>query len=74
MSVFRTTYELNVGETKIARWTENDRKSPPPKKFILIPRAILSRSELTDYASRAAVVSSTPGNGGYLVQVEAIRL
>ena len=69
-----TTYELHVGDKKIAQWTDVRRKGPPPKMFVMIPRQILDHPELKDYSSRAAVINSAEVESGYLVKVEAIRL
>ena len=69
-----TTYELHVGGKKIAQWADVRRKGPPPKKFVMIPRPVSKRPELTGYSSRAAVLDSKEVESGYLVKVEAIRL
>ena len=69
-----TTYELHVGDKKIAQWADARRKIPPPKMFVMIPKPILEQPDLTNYSCRAAVVTSKELPNGYLVKVEAIRL
>jgi len=74
MNFCRTSYELSVNGKCVAAWTEENRILPPPKKFAMIPRTVLSKPELAGYSIRAKVVSCNPVNGHYAVGVEAVRL
>ena len=73
MRISTTIYELNLDGKKVGRWTEQ-RKGPPPKSFVMIPRLILEQPALKDYSVRATVVASEPAANGYLVKVEGNKM
>ena len=65
---------INEGN-HLAQWSEQNRKSPPPQKFVMIPRHILHLDGVKGFFQRSAVKSCAESESGvYAVELEAIKM
>ena len=68
-------YTLLDDGKHLAEWSEQNRRTPPPQKFVMIPRHILDLDGINGIFQRSAVKSCTEsGRGVYAVELEAIKM
>jgi hypothetical protein len=67
-------YTLSNEGKQLAQWTVENRRTPPAKKMVLMPREIMEHHKIKDYFRRTIVRSSNESANGYEVKLEAVRM
>ncbi len=68
-------YTLSNDGKHLAQWSEGNRRTPPPQKFVMIPRHILALDGVKGFFQRSAVKSGAESeNGVYAVEPEAVKM
>ena len=67
-------YTLSHDGKRLAQWTDYDRRTPPPRQFVPIPRQILARQEVAGLFRRSVVKIRTETKKGYTVELEGVKM